>query len=435
MILSLLNELAATTSTNDKLALLKSHKEDNLVIAVFRLAYNPRIKFWIKKRPELNSVYHKVYHEGDLYNALIKLVDTIADRKLTGNAAIEYVSGLLENLCQFDQEVLYRIIERDLKCGVNTKLINKVWKDLIPEYPVLLCGKFNEKTEKNIKYTAIFQCKMDSSRINFEFDNGKFVSATTRNGNVLDITEFDDIVISDTSRVVLDGELMWRYPDGRVAERKVSNGYVTKAVRGTITEEEAKGLYAVIWDYIPYEDFILEVCNIPYVNRFRLAVDAISSENAKLIIVESEIVNSREEVMEKYQRNLERGEEGGILKSINGIWEAKRSKYQLKLKAEDHADLLVVGYTLGTPGTQFEGMLGSLLCQTSCGQLEVGVGSGFKHKRGERDNPESYVGKIIQVKYNCIISNKGSDKKSLFLPIYDGIRDDKTTANSLEDLL
>jgi hypothetical protein len=80
-------------------------------------------------------------------------------------------------------------------------------------------------------------------------------------------------------------------------------------------------------------------------------------------------------------------------------------------------------------------MLGALVCQTSCGQLEVNVGSGFKHKQGERDNPESYVGKIIQVKYNCVISSRGSDKKSLFLPIFDGVRDDKTTANSLEDLL
>ena len=132
--------------------------------------------------------------------------------------------------------------------------------------------------------------------------------------------------------------------------------------------------------------------------------------------------------------HLDRGEEGGILKSLNGIWEAKRSKYQLKLKAEDPADLLVVGYTLGTPGTQFDGMLGALVCQTSCGQLEVSVGSGFKHKKGERDNPESYIGKIIQVKYNCIISSKGSDKKSMFLPIFDGIRYDKDTANSLEDL-
>jgi hypothetical protein len=432
MILSLLNKLAATSSTNDKLALLKTFETSELVTNVFRLAYNPRIKFWIKKRPEFNFVVEN--SDLTLYPALIQLIDTIADRKLTGNAAIEFVGNLASRLNENDREVLYRVIERDLKCGVNVKLINKVWKDLIPEYPVLLCGKFNEKTEKNIKYPAIFQCKMDSSRINLEFDC-KFISATTRNGSVLSISCFDDLKVPFADRCIIDGELMWRYPDGRVAERKVSNGYVTKAVRGTITPEEEKGLYVVVWDWIPYDDFSMEICQIPYSERLDVVESLGELGEDRLQVVETEIVNSREEVMEKYQRNLERGEEGGILKSINGIWEAKRSKYQLKLKAEDPADLLVVGYTLGTLGTQFEGMLGSLLCQTSCGQLEVGVGSGFKHKRGERDNPESYVGKIIQVKYNCIISSKGSDKKSLFLPIYDGIRDDKTTANSLEDLL
>lgn len=429
--LNLLNQLAATSGTNDKITLLKSYVDDPVVRAVFLFAYNPRIKYWIKKRPPVSP------NNGitvDLIGALSSIKVNICNRELTGNEAIEYVSMILGKLPVDDQEVLYRIIERDLKCGVSAKTVNKIWKDLIPEYPVLLCGKFNEKTEKNIKYPAIFQCKMDSSRINLEFDDGKFVSATTRNGNILDISCFDDIEIATHERCILDGELMWRYSDGLVAERKVSNGYVTKAVRGTITAEEAKGLYVVLWDYIPYDDFLNEYCSVGYATRFKFVGLAVPENQTKLQIVESEIVNSREEVMQKYQRNLERGEEGGILKAMDGVWEAKRSKYQLKLKAEDPMDLLVVGFEYGTPGTQFEGMLGSLICETACGRLRVNVGSGFKHKRGERDNPESYVGKIIEVKYNCIISSRDSDIKSLFLPIFSRVRDDKTVANTLEDI-
>jgi hypothetical protein len=134
--LNFLNLLAETASTNDKLAILESAKNDTNKRLVFELAYNPRIKFWIKKRPE-SSYFSTVYHKGDLTKALNELVENIANRKLTGNAAIKFVSNLLNNLTKFDQEVLYRVIERDLKCGVNVKLINKVWKDLIPEYPVL----------------------------------------------------------------------------------------------------------------------------------------------------------------------------------------------------------------------------------------------------------------------------------------------------------
>jgi ATP-dependent DNA ligase len=429
--LNLLNQLAATSGTNDKIALLKSYVDDPVVRAVFLFAYNPRIKFWIKKRSPATFSRET---GSDLMGAIVRLVVTVASRKVTGNEAIEYVTNLLNNLSADDQEVLYRIIERDLKCGVSAKTINKVWKDLIPEYPVLLCGKFNEKTEKNIKYPAILQCKMDSSRINLEFDGGKFISATTRNGNILDISCFDNIEIATHERCILDGELMWRYPDGRVAERKVSNGYVTKAVRGTITSEEAEGLYVVLWDYIPYDDFLNEYCSVGYATRFKFVGLAVPTNQTKLQIVESEIVNSREEVMQKYQRNLERGEEGCILKAMDGVWEAKRSKYQLKLKADDPVELLVVGFEYGTPGTQFECMLGSLICETACGRLRVNVGSGFKHKLGERDNPESYIGKIVTVNYNCVITSRDSDIKSLFLPIYKGIRYDKNVANTLEDI-
>ena len=50
--LNILNELAATTKTNEKLAILQKYESDHLVATVFRLAYSPTIKYWIKKRPE-----------------------------------------------------------------------------------------------------------------------------------------------------------------------------------------------------------------------------------------------------------------------------------------------------------------------------------------------------------------------------------------------
>jgi hypothetical protein len=42
---------------------------------------------------------------------------------------------------------------------------------------------------------------------------------------------------------------------------------------------------------------------------------------------------------------------------------------------------------------------------------------------------EDIVGKIITVKYNEVIQDKNKDKKSLFLPIFEEIRLDKTVAD------
>lgn len=429
-ILTALKTLSDTPSTNDKLAFLIANKGNDVLKKVFWYAYNPKIKYFIKKRPKI-QFWNTTY---ELMSAVRELHHVIADRVKTGNSAIEHFQFLLSNLSPDDQEVLYRIVERDLRCGVNAKLLNKAWgKDFIPEYPVLLCGKFNQKTETKIKYPAFFQLKMDSSRINAEFEYGRCISLTTRNGNVLDIKSFNPVTITSNEHCIIDGELMWKYPDGTIAERKISNGYVTKAVRGTITPEEEKGLYIVAWDYVKYSEFETGIGTVPYRERLDLLAGAISQSGEKIQLVETCIVNSKEEALKRYDEYIELGEEGGILKNFDMMWQNKRSNFALKLKAEDPADLLVVGFEYGKPGTQFQNVLGSLICETSCGKLRVNVGSGFKHN--ERNDPDSYLNKIIKVKYNALIDSVGSDIKSMFLPIYDGIRYDKDVANSLEELI
>ena len=157
-ILQILDRLATTPSTNSKLEFLKQCSNNETLKSVFRLTYSTQIRFWIKKRPDVSPFENGKKIELSL--ALDSLERTIASRQFTGNQAIEYVSGLLALLDDDDKEVLYRVIERDLKCGTGTSLANKIWRGLIPDYPILLCNKFNEKTEKYVdwKKGQIIQC-------------------------------------------------------------------------------------------------------------------------------------------------------------------------------------------------------------------------------------------------------------------------------------
>jgi ATP-dependent DNA ligase len=232
----------------------------------------------------------------------------------------------------------------------------------------------------------------------------------------------------------LDGELMYSL-EGVDVDRKTASGIINKAIKGTISAEESKGLNLVCWDMIPYEYFIQGDCPIKYLDRFLQLRLTISDSTSHIKIVDSKTVFCKEDAIQQYKNNLQKGLEGCILKNMDAIWSSKRSNDYLKLKNESSADLLVVGFEYGSKGSQFESMLGALICETSDGLLQVNVGSGFKHTLGERDNPESYVGKIVEVKYNEVISNKTSDKKSLFLPIYVCVRSDKDVANSLEQLM
>ena len=79
-------------------------------------------------------------------------------------------------------------------------------------------------------------------------------------------------------------------------------------------------------------------------------------------------------------------------------------------------------------------MLGGIIIETSDGLLKNNCGSGFsddlrKHLWKPENNP---VGSIVTVIANDVVTKRGSDVKSLFLPIFSDIRFDKTEADSLE---
>ena len=125
---------------------------------------------------------------------------------------------------------------------------------------------------------------------------------------------------------------------------------------------------------------------------------------------------------------LANGEEGVIVKNGDSPWENKRSKYQVKMKAELEADLLVEAVNDGTG--KYEGLVGSLSCTTKDGNLKVNVGSGLTDEDRKKD-PDEFIGKIVSVKYNEKIIDKNSENWSLFLPIFQELRLDKSEADNL----
>jgi ATP-dependent DNA ligase len=182
-----------------------------------------------------------------------------------------------------------------------------------------------------------------------------------------------------------------------------------------------------LWDVISLEDFKRGYSDESYAQRFSYLTAGVP----KINIVESTTVNSADEANEVFRRYYDQGLEGIILKDSSKPWEAKRVKHQVKYKGELVCELKVVGYEVGTG--KYEGLLGSLLCESADGLVSVGVGSGFSDSQRNL-GPEDYVGKIVSVKYNARIGSKGDKVDSLFLPIFQGVREDKDSADVSKDI-
>jgi len=423
-----LDSLSANTSRNFKIEQLNAQSDNETLREVVRLALDPFTQFYQRKIPQ----YTTDKHQTSLENALGALYD-LSSRTVTGNAAIEYLRMLLSSLSPDDAKVIERIIQKDLKCGVDVSTANKVWSGLIPEYPCMLCSPFEQKLVDKIKFPAYAQMKMDGMRFNAIVRDGK-CEFRSRNGKeilLLGNLEQEFISLAGSIDCVFDGELLVMLPnDSQFADRQTGNGILNKANKGTISPEEAAMVHASVWDLIPYVMFETGHCATPYSKRFstlEAIVNKQSSKDKKIWTVSSTIVETLEQAQEIFQEYLSLGYEGIILKDGSGEWEDKRSKTQIKFKGELECDLKIVAVEEGKG--KAAGMLGAIICESSDGVVKVNVGSGFTDAHRKQYWKENLIDKIVAVKYNSRIKNK-TGEESLFLPVFIELRDDKDVADS-----
>jgi ATP-dependent DNA ligase len=224
---------------------------------------------------------------------------------------------------------------------------------------------------------------------------------------------------------VWDGELLF-FEGGKALDRKTSNGIANKALKGTLSKEEAFKAVFVCWDDV---DFSGKVDYFDRLSILQKRFDNVDTVNFQLC--NSVVVNNEEEAYEFFNEMLKNGEEGAILKNLDFKWEPKRVKGVGKMKALEEADLKIVGWEEGTGRNK--GLLGALVCETACGQMKVNIGTGFSDDQ-RKSITEEVIGKIVTVQYNQVVDSKGKDTKSLFLPRFVEIREDKDVANKLEEL-
>jgi ATP-dependent DNA ligase len=424
------NHLASDAGRNFKIAELEKHKSNDLLQTVIILALDPFTQFYIRKIPK----YTRGVHNIPLVQSC-KQLKKLASREYTGNAAIEMLTSLLESSTPDDAKVLERIIQKDLKCGVSISTVNKVWPELIHDYPCMLCSASDEKLISKFEFPAMVQLKMDGMRFNAIVKNG-VVEYRSRNGKEIHgIKHLDQdfIVLSGSKNCVFDGELVVN-DKGIILDRQTGNGILNKAVKGTISDLESHKIRATVWDVIDYEDFTVGYSGVPYRERFERIASSLRSDAVHL--VEHQMVESITEAREVFDSYLAQGEEGIILKNGNAVWENKRVKHQLKFKGELECDLQIVDVQEGTG--KYVGMLGAIVCQSGSDDgktVTVSVGSGFSddHRINLWHIRRELLGKIVALKYNSRIKNKqGGD--SLFLPIFLEIREDKTDADNYKEI-
>ena len=437
----ILDDLAATSSKNGKSAILQHQRDNELLQRVLSLACNNGINFWTKAVvPCISSLTRG---SVSLESALNQLMSEINTRKITGHDARDFLSQLEGDLSLDDSDVFQRVVAKDLKCGVGAGSINKIWPGLIFEWPVMLCDTRDQKNSLPFPHYA--QTKQDGLRVNLVWDGSTQEPALyTRAGNWLDAmstaiaTDVVALKLQFPEGFMIDGELLSVGEQAQYLDRKTSNGLANKANRGTISDAEREKFVVVAWDVIGHDVFREKVKSAPYRNRLEALTKALR-DNKGIRLIDTVIVDDEEELMELYALKRAAGLEGLIIKSFDGLWQNKRVRHQLKMKAEHEADLRILDCIEGKG--KAAGMLGAFILGTDDGLCITKCGSGPSDAdrisiwQAFCEEPDRVRGKICSVLYNTVIDSKSRPGiKSLFLPIFVEIRMDKFETDTTASL-
>ena len=271
-----------------------------------------------------------------------------------------------------------------------------------------------------IHFPAIAQIKVDGMRANIIHTDGKTI-VYSRNGKIMEM--FGRFDKSTPPETVLDGEFIVQI-DGQTLDRKSGNGILHKAVVGTISKEETEMIKMIVFDLISYEHWQTGVYDKPYANRWKDTKIQAKLHPELYEVVETFDVNNMSDVTKLYKKVIRKGEEGLVVKNADSSWENKRSKNMIKMKEVLEMDLKITEWVEGDG--KYQGMLGKFMCTNKDGTIIVGVGTGYSDRQ-RMEYDKSLVGKICSVQYNEIITSRDKDTKSLFLPVFVEIRDDKDT--------
>lgn len=466
MILDILNSIEKAKGGSKKKLLLQ-HK-GNLVLQELWLFTYGRINLHTRKTVDL-SLGDVLFPES--YGKVVALLDDLRCKKLSGNALDAYIKETLECLHPNCIEVYNRVIKGNLRCGIGATVANTVWgKDFIEKFPVMLISPYcPKKAAKIMKGGAVLQLKSDGVRSICQVSsspNGKIYKFFSRQGEeFLGVDAVLQKQISDIlekaywcmgKEVSFDGELTYIDEDGK-HQPHIASGIMNKSIMGSATQEELESLTYVVWDlYSPYDDD-------DYYDRLEDLQDALKEATSpKVILAETWPVDNLQQVTERYQEIVDKGNEGVVLKSLRNTWKDTRVTDCIKYKEKHQAEFRIVSHYLGESGKEFQNVLGGFHVTSECGSVLSKTGSGLSFedrgilsggldKKGKpiylKDADGNYIkdpainyedshGDILTLEYNKRTKTKGDrETYSLRFPIVKQFRMDKDIANTLAEMI
>ena len=335
------------------------------------------------------------------------------------DASIATIQNYLHKNPEYE-EFLKRLFTKNLPIGVEAATINKVYgEEIIPVWEVQQGYPIDKY--KFRKGELIFASrKLNGSR--GTYFKGDIISRQAQKFEGLDhiIKDIEKIIGTDYA---VDGELIRRNIDG------LTDG---QNFRETISILNSDGndkslIKFVIFDIVPIDEFERDACTENYSVRKKRLLDLKNkiqkngTQNIEVVqmVYEGTDVN---DVYDWLDYAVKHDWEGLV---VNRQVPYRRTRHNgcLKVKRFYTVDLRITAIEEGQ--NRLAGTMGALVVDYKGNELRVGSGFDDATRAAVWENPDNYIGKIVEIKYKEKSCDKKTGLESLQFPTFVRFRNDK----------
>ena len=389
----LVDELNQTNSNKDKEVTLKKYPDLKQILSY---VYNPYLKYNVSSA-NVKKMAHLVGDSGS--KTIIDVLDDLNARKVTGHDAISLVNGYIAKHPS-DAEMVYRILDGNIKARIDEKGINKVFPGTIPTFDVALANKYDDVSNKVNIFDGSWYVsrKLDGLRCLVVIDNDGNISTFSRTGKEFKTLQKvkDDYKSLKLKGIVFDGEICVLDANGKENFTKA----ISEVSKKDHTVENPCHL---IFDCILYSEFIATKGTVKLSDRFKMLNKLIPTNLKHLKVLKQEILT--EDLLTAYDKTIAaEGWEGAIFRQ-NTSYEGKRSNRMLKYKKFFDAEYIIKGVENGDIRFIEDGkevtkvLLSSIVIEHKGKKVNVGSGFTIDDRKKYYADPKLIIGKTVNVKY------------------------------------
>ena len=418
-----IEESNSTNSNSDKLAVIEKYKNQPDLLKVLQYTYDTFKQYGVtsancKKRSDLCMPFTP-------YSNIFELLDALANRDLTGHDAIETVNGFVEENKLYE-EIIWNIIDRNLKTRSTVSMINKVIPGLIPTFDVALAKAYDEKTRKKVNWEDgwFVSRKLDGVRcltVIDMFGEVKFFSRQGKEFLTLDNLKMDIKALGLTN-TVFDGEVC-------IVDENMNEDFAGIIKEIKRKDHTIQNPYYYIFDMLDLEDFNDKTSKDNFSNRL---------VNLRNTVEETRMVGILEQlecndiIFDLMMEKSKKGGWEGLMLRKNSTYKGKRSDEILKVKQMFDDEYVVVDlendyHRVIVDGQEIEEMmLKNVIIEHKGNRVQVGSGFSHEQRRHFYENPDEILGKQITVQYFEETTNKNGTH-SLRFPVIKAVYENMRT--------